>query len=411
MRILYLHPNAWIGEYAMLVKLGQLGHKVFVLEEKRGLEHGGKRQVAGYLKSATDRITTLWYDPRRGWERLVTWIPDRIFRRAFDGRNLVHRMWVIAEALRRFSPDVIVCSDGFTYAISAAFLRRLGLLRARLIVSYIGGDILDIPAAEYGRRRTPLTDWLIRTSLPAADVLRPVSPMLREVLLRDGAQPSRIHVCPSHLAADKRVLARIRSERSSVRKRTRSHYGITDDMPLVVTLSGNQKGKGIQVLAEAWPAVVERCPGARWLLCGHDDPWLRSAVWPLLERQSLRDTVIATGRLASPETYEHLAAADVNVNPSLGEGLNMVTVEAAAVGTPSVTSDAAGIAHWVASRGAGAVVPVGDSAALASAVIQALKDHELREQWAAAGVAMSHEFSLEGIAGDLLALAQPEQRR
>ena len=121
--------------------------------------------------------------------------------------------------------------------------------------------------------------------------------------------------------------------------------------------------------------------------------------------------MIATGRLASPATYEHLAAADVNVNPSLGEGLNMVTVEAAAVGTPSVTSDAAGIAHWVASRGAGAVVPVGDSAALASAVIQALKDHELREQWAAAGVAMSHEFSLEGIAGDLLALAQPEQRR
>ena len=163
----------------------------------------------------------------------------------------------------------------------------------------------------------------------------------------------------------------------------------------------------MQVLAEAWPAVVERCPGARWLLCGHDDPWLQSAVWPLLERQSLRDTVIATGRLEAPVTYEHLAAAEVNVNPSLGEGLNMVTVEAAAVGTPSVTSDAAGIAHWVASRGAGAVVPVGDPAALASAVIQALNDGGLREQWSAAGVAMAREFSLEGIAGDLLALAQP----
>jgi len=407
MRILYLHPNAWIGEYAMLAKLAALGHQIFVLEEKRGLEQGGKRQVAGYFKSATDGITTLWYDPRRGWERLVTWIPDRVFRRAFDGRNLVHRMWVIAEAVQRFSPDAIVCSDGFTYAISAAFLKRLGLLRARLIVSYIGGDILDIPAAEYGRRRTPLTDWLIRASLPPADVLRPVSPMLRAVLLHDGAQPSRIHVCPSHLAADERALAQIRSERSGVRRRTRSRYGITEDVPLVVTLSGNQKGKGMQVLAEAWPAVVERCPGARWLLCGHDDPWLQSAVWPLLERQSLRDTVIATGRLEAPVTYEHLAAAEVNVNPSLGEGLNMVTVEVAAVGTPSVTSDAAGIAHWVASRGAGAVVPVGDPAALASAVIQALNDGGLREQWSAAGVAMAREFSLEGIAGDLLALAQP----
>src|SRR4051812_46806353 len=110
----------------MLVKLRELGHEVFVLEEKRGLEQAGKRQLAGHFKSAADGMTTLWYDPRRGWERLLTWAPDRIFRRAFDGRNLVHRMWVIAEAVRRFHPDTVVCSDGFTYAISAAFLKRLG---------------------------------------------------------------------------------------------------------------------------------------------------------------------------------------------------------------------------------------------------------------------------------------------
>ncbi|HZR68602.1 MAG TPA: glycosyltransferase family 4 protein [Burkholderiales bacterium] len=405
MRLLYLHPNAWIGEYAMLAKLRDLGHEISVLEEKRGLA-GGKRAVADHFRAPGDGIATLWYDPRRGWERLLTWLPDRVFRRAFDGRNLVHRMWVIAEAVRRFAPDAIVCSDGFTYAIPAAFLKRLGRLRPRLVVGYIGGDVLDLPAADYGRRRTPLTAWMIRASVAAADALRPVSPLLRDVLLADGADPARLRVVPSHLAADERLLAGIRAGRAAARARVRSRYGIAQDAPVVATLSGNQKGKGIHVLAEAWPAIVSACPGARWLLCGHDDPWLARGVWPLLARAGARASVVATGRLDSPDTYEHLAAADLNVNPSLGEGLNMVTVEAAAVGTPSVTSDAAGVVHWIARCGAGAVVPVGDAGALAREVVAGLRDGALRARWSDAGVAMAREFSLDRIAGELLELAR-----
>lgn len=405
MRLLYLHPNAWVGEYAMLAKLKSLGHEIAVLEESRALGRD-KRRLADHFRAPGDGIATLWFDPRRGWERLATWIPDRVFRRAFDGRNLVHRMWVIAEAARRFAPDAVVCSDGFTYAIPAAFLKRVGRLAPRLVIGYIGGDVLDIPEADYGRRRAPLTTWMIRRSIAAADVLRPVSPMLRDVLLADGADPARVRVCPSHLTADEGMLARIRAGRVAVRARVRAERGIAADAPLVVTLSGNQKGKGIHVLAAAWPQIVSACPGARWLLCGHDDPWLASGVWPVLDRSGLRHSVVATGRLDVPATYEHLAAADLNVNPSLGEGLNMVTVEAAAVGTPSVTSDAAGIAHWIGSRGAGAVVAAGDAAALSAAVVRALTDAPLRERWARAGVAMAREFSLDRIAGELVALAR-----
>src|SRR5690349_4504729 len=146
MRILYVHPAGFTGEYPMLAKLRDLGHEVCVLEEKRGLP-GGKRALTPDFREAGDRIETLWYDPGRGWEKALTWPFDRIFRRAFDGRNLVHRMWVLREAVRRFRPEVVVCSDGFTYAIPAAFLKRLGLLEPRLVASYIGGDILDCPEA------------------------------------------------------------------------------------------------------------------------------------------------------------------------------------------------------------------------------------------------------------------------
>jgi len=52
---------------------------------------------------------------------VLTWVPDRVFRKGFDGRNLVHRMWVIRAAVRRFRPNAVVCSDGFTYAIPPLF--------------------------------------------------------------------------------------------------------------------------------------------------------------------------------------------------------------------------------------------------------------------------------------------------
>ena len=54
---------------------------------------------------------------------------------------------------------------------------------------------------------------------------------------------------------------------------------------------------------------------------------------------------------------EHLLSAELHVNPSLCESLNMATVEAAAVGTPSVCSDGAGIVDWIRRYDAGVVVP------------------------------------------------------
>ena len=173
MRILYLHPRAWSGEYPMLKKLRQLGHEVCVLEERRR-QDANKPALTDDFSEAGDGIRTCLHDPHRGWAKLLTWPLDRSFKRAFDGRNLAHRMWVVARAAWHFRPDVVVCTDGFTYAIPAAFLRRLGLLHAPLMAGYIGGDLLDCPEADVGKRRTPLVNWLIRTSLPGVDLMRPL---------------------------------------------------------------------------------------------------------------------------------------------------------------------------------------------------------------------------------------------
>ena len=402
MKILYLHPRSWTGEYVILQALRDLGHEVCVLEERRDLERSRAR-TPDYHESG-DGIGTLWYNPRRGWEKLLTLPFDRFFKRAFDGRNLAHRMWVVRAAVRRFRPGVVVCSDGFSYAIPAMFLKRLGLLKERLVVSYIGGDILDCPQADIGKRRTILTDWLIRRSLKGADVLRPVSPLLKRRLRADGAEEARISVCPSHLVAARASLQQVYDRRARVRAAIRSRYGMPPDAPVIATLSSNHKGKGLQVLAAAWPEIRRGLPSCRWLLCGPRSPWVDEAVLPLLGAAATDGSVLLTGPLSGFEVFEHLAAADAHVNPSLCEGLNMVTVEAAAVGVPTITSDGAGIADWVGRYGAGRVVPVSDAPALAAAVVDFFQASGRVTSPPDRCRAMAEEFYPERIAAALVAL-------
>lgn len=405
MRVLYLHPKAWIGEYAMLEELRARGHEVCALEEKRGLEQGA-RHWAPFYRDPGDGISTLWYDPRRGLERLLTWVPDRLFRRAFEGRNLAHRMWVIRAAVRRFEPNAVVCSDGFTYAIPAAFLKRLGLLRARLVVNYIGGDIMDCPEYGYGKRRTPMVSWMIRSSLQGIDAMRPLCASLERILVREGADASRITVLPIQLASPIDVVNDVHARRAQCGEAIRSRYRIPSDAPLIVSLSGNHKGKGIQDLAKAWAEISSAIPGCHWLLCGPEDPWLSQGVRPVLRASGLSERVHFTGELHGRAVCEHLAAADLHVNPTLCEGLNMATVEAAAVGTPSVTSDGAGIADWVQSFEAGLVVPAGDVPALRDAVVRALRAPELRSVWPARSREMASRFSPDRIASEFVKLLQ-----
>lgn len=401
MKILYLHPRAWTGEYPLLVQLRQHGHTVSVLEEDRSLPTA--RRLTPDFEQAGDGIATFWYNPRRGLERLLTLPWDRWYRKAFDGRNLAHRAWIIASAVRHFRPDVVIASDGFSYAVPAALLRRHAWIPP-LLVTYIGGDILDIPEAAVGKRRTPAVTRLIRSVIANADLLRPVSPMIARALLAEGADCKRVRVCPSHLVSEGATLKRICAARTTLRHAVRDHLGISDEAPLIVTLSGNLRGKGLHLLAEAWPHVLQRLPQARWLLCGPADPWLDKAVWPRLRQTGVADTVIATGALRGDAVFEHLAAADLHVNPSLGESLNMVTVEAAAVGTPTLGTDAAGIADWMDRHKAGVVVPAGQVGPLADAIIRALGAPSQLAGYSAASRGMAAEFALERIAGQLESL-------
>ena len=396
MRILFLHPFGCKGEYPMLVEFRRHGHEVCVLEERRaGMT--GKRMLTEHLLEPGDGIRTLWYHPGRGAERLLTLPVDRFFRNTFDGRNLGHRMWVIREAVRYFAPDLVYCTDGFSYAVPAALLKRCGLVRAPLVASYIGGDILDCSHMGYGRRRTPQLNWLMRTSIRHIDALRALCDSLARALLKDGADPARISQIPIQIGSPREVYEEAYARRAEARAEVRARLGIAQDALVVVTLADNYRSKGIQDLARAWPGVLAAYPQAWWILAGPENPWLAEGVFPLLDASVGRSRLRLTGRLNPKDIYAYLAAADLNVNPTLCEGLNMVTVDAAAVGTPTVSSDAAGVCDWIRRHDCGLVYAAGDALALERAVIGALAQRERLTAWGRRCREMIADFTSEAV--------------
>ena len=143
-----------------------------------------------------------------------------------------------------------------------------------------------------------------------------------------------------------------------------------------IVFAGRQEPrKGLQILLRAWPEIRERT-GARLRIVGADP----LAVRLLLTRERVSDEGIdVLGFLDQDAFTAELLGAKALVAPSLGgESFGMVLTRAFACATPVVASDIAGYRD-VMTPEAGVLVPPGDPAALAGAVVALLEDEPRRQ--------------------------------
>jgi glycosyltransferase involved in cell wall biosynthesis len=118
-------------------------------------------------------------------------------------------------------------------------------------------------------------------------------------------------------------------------------------------------GKGQDRLAAIWPQVRAAVPGAVLLLVG-DGP---------LRSQIAGDGIVLAG--VRSDIGDVLAASDAFVTASQGEGISLAVLEALVRGLPVVSTACAGNREVLAD-GAGLLVPLGDDAALATAIARVL---------------------------------------
>jgi glycosyltransferase involved in cell wall biosynthesis len=137
--------------------------------------------------------------------------------------------------------------------------------------------------------------------------------------------------------------------------------------------------KGVEVLLNALPRVLEVCPGARVLFAGQYQDVIGEESYaqrlePLLLRH--RESWQFLGVLNPSEMAAFYPNLDCLVVPSLNstESFGLVQVEAMLCGTPSIASDLPGVRQPVLQTGMGEVVPVGSSEALAEAILRIVID-------------------------------------
>ena len=137
--------------------------------------------------------------------------------------------------------------------------------------------------------------------------------------------------------------------------------------------------KGVEIMLEALPQVLQAHPSARVLFAGPyqnvlgEESYARR-IMPLVERHKEHWTFL--GVLDPREMAAFFRNCDVTVLPSLNstESFGLVQVEGMLCGAPSIASALPGVRQPVLMTGMGEVVPVGDRAALAEAVIRVLND-------------------------------------
>ncbi len=141
-----------------------------------------------------------------------------------------------------------------------------------------------------------------------------------------------------------------------------------DGGPVLLMAGRLAAQKDHALMLDALPAILAAQPRATLLIAG-DGPLLG----PVARR------IAAAGLAGSVRLMGHrrdlpdlMAAADLLVLPSRFEGLPLVALEAMAAGLPIVASDAPGNAEMLEHGRSGWLVPAGDAAAFAAAVIAAL---------------------------------------
>ena len=171
---------------------------------------------------------------------------------------------------------------------------------------------------------------------------------------------------------------------------------------VVGTMGRLSSVKGQKFLIEAMKEIAAKSKDTKCLIIGSGRE--EDALKDLARSLSLEERVIFTGA-AYMDIPIYLACMDIFVLPSIEEGLGLALLEAMSLGRPCVASATGGIVNIVNDGINGILAPVGDSSAIANAVLRILNDKELAKNMSenAKGFVRGR-FSIEAMADKMIGL-------
>ncbi len=235
--------------------------------------------------------------------------------------------------------------------------------------------LTTIHATEYGRRGGIFSDynqmihqievWLGYESDHVICCSRFMAEQVNRVL---GVPYVKIDVIPNGI--DSLIFSGLRGVEDM-----RKHFA-GDGKPLVLFVGRLVEEKGLRVLLDAIPKVLQRVD-AHFVIAG--DGYMKNEIANRVMRDSLKDKVSVTGFIATEDVRKLFLCADVCVVPSLYEPFGIVALEAMAAGCPLVASDTGGLSEIVEHEKTGVKVYPNNPDSLAWGILRVLESKELAE--------------------------------
>lgn len=267
-------------------------------------------------------------------------------------RKFRFALWslTLRRLLRTLRPDVL-----HAHQVTGAGWLGAGAGYRPLLVTSWGSDLL------VSARRSPTQRRLAGLVLRRADYITCVSQPLAEAAKALGAPASKVEV--AHWGVDTDVF----------------HPGPAQRGPLVLSIRGLRPIYNPLVIAQAIPAVLARRPDARFVVRTYSvDAELLAAFQDIIAQGGATGSVEYVGDLPDDHAIADLyRQAAVVVSVPSSDGTPQSVLEAMACGAAPVVSDLPSLHGWVRHEREGLLVPVGDAAALAGAILRLLDDEAL----------------------------------
>jgi glycosyltransferase involved in cell wall biosynthesis/peptidoglycan/xylan/chitin deacetylase (PgdA/CDA1 family) len=332
-----------------------------------GLGLGGSEQLTlAYARGVAARghdVLVVHGPPELFGDADVAGIPRRRIQERLSVRTAANWFKALRSIAKEFRPDVAHAQSIRTTLVVAAALPRTPLLAT---VHGIEVSEERIAAVALRTSRAHVT----AVSEASADGVR-----------RHRVAP-RVEVVPPGVDIDALERASLEATPTDVPARR----------PLVVCVARQFAVKGVDVLIDAFPQVLAAVPGTGLVLVGAGDE--HDALIERVAELGIAHAVHFTGFQHNPAPY--IALADIVVLPSRREGLPVTALEALALGRAVVATAVGGTPDVVRAGETGWLVPSEQPAALAGAILEALRDPEECRRRAAAGrllVARSYSTS------------------
>ncbi|MDP5017564.1 glycosyltransferase family 4 protein [Anabaena sp. UHCC 0187] len=183
----------------------------------------------------------------------------------------------------------------------------------------------------------------------------------------------------------------------------RKKLGLPLNVPLIGIVGRLQRWKGMHVLIEAMPQVLQKYPDAHCVVVGgkHDfEPDYEELLNKQITDLELTDRVIMAG--LQRNVPEWVQAMDIFVHASDKEPFGIVIIEAMALGKPVIAGNAGGPTEIITDGVDGLLTAYDDANALTQAILRYLDDQEFAQSAGIAARQRALQFSTQRYAQNFI---------